>query len=175
MRPEPRSVAGAPGLFLTRQGDRLAVALRLPPAAGEKEVEVSVAGRTIRRGALAEAEQIVLSTEAKGSGPKVLSIRVTSSAGVKDYTAFLPSYQRMGGPATGPVVRRYRNVSLASVLSDLSTRAGLVFLVEGSLKRSVTAELRLDPPKLGVEALATYLGYEAHTDDLVVYTLTPRP
>ena len=171
----PRRAAASPGVILTQQGGGLAVALRLPSEGGERQVEVSSGGRTIYRGALADVGQIVLSTETKGSGPKLLPLRVASPTGAKDYTVFLPSYQRIGQPPTGAVVRRYREASLAHVLSDLSTRAGLIFFVEGPLERPVTAELRLDTPKAAVEALAAYLGYTAHTDDLVVYTLLPRP
>jgi hypothetical protein len=173
--PTPRRAPTSPGVILTQQGGGLAVALRLPAEEGEQQVVVSSGGRTIYRGALADVGQIVLSTETKGSGPKLLPLRVTSPTGAEDYTVFLPSYQRIGQPPTGAVVRRYREASLAHVLSDLSTRAGLIFFVEGSLERPVTAELRLDTPKAAVEALAAYLGYTAHTDDLVVYTLLPRP
>ena len=87
-------------MILTQQGGGLAVALRLPSEQGEQQVEISSGGRTIYRGALADVGQLVLSTETKGSGPKLLPLRVTSPSGARDYTVFLPSYQRIGRPAT---------------------------------------------------------------------------
>ena len=158
---------------LTRQGDKLAVAIKLGPSASGEAVQVQSGTQEIWRGALADEAQVVVSVEGTSGGQQTTPLTITSPSGSRSYTLFVPPFAQLGRQS-GAARRRYQGVPLAKVLSEMSARAGLVLLVEGPLDREVTGELALDQPKAAVETIAKYAGYAVRNDDLLVYTLTPQ-
>ncbi len=161
-------------VILTREGNQLALAVQLDSWPQGETVEVKTGDHDLWRGAPAGPQRIVVSLESKDGRPQILPITLTSPSGSRSYTLFAPPFSLLGRQS-GPAVRRYRNTPLSKVLADLSAKGGLVLLVEGGLDREVNGELALDTPKAAVETLAKYGGYAVRTDDLLVYTLTPRP
>jgi len=160
--------------LLTREGNQLALAVQLDSWPQGETVEVKTGDQELWRGAPAGPQRIVVSLEGKDGRPQTLPITLTSPSGSRSYTLFAPPFSLLG-QQSGPAVRRYHNTPLSKVLADLSAKGGLVLLVEGGLDREVNGELALDTPKAAVDTLAKYAGYSVRTDDLLVYTLTPRP
>ena len=161
-------------VILTREGNQLALAVQLDSWPQGETVEVKTGDQELWRGAPAGPQRIVVSLEGKDGRPQTLPITLTSPSGSRSYTLFAPPFALLG-QQSGPAVRRYHNTPLSKVLADLSAKGGLVLLVEGGLDREVNGELALDTPKAAVDTLAKYAGYIVRTDDLLVYTLTPRP
>lgn len=159
--------------LLVREGDRLALAVKLQDEPRGEMVEMKTRDQLLWRGIPASDQRIVLPREEKNGGPQAIPLTLTSPSGSRGYTLFAPPLSQLG-LQSGTARKRYEDVPLASVLSDLSTRAGLVLLVEGPLDRKVYGELALDQPNAAVETIAQYAGYSVQTDDLVAYTLTPR-
>jgi len=160
--------------LLTREGNQLALAVQLDSWPQGETVEVKTGDQELWRGAPAGPQRIVVSLEGKDGRPQTLPITLTSPSGSRSYTLFAPPFSLLG-QQSGPAVRRYHNTPLSKVLADLSAKGGLVLLVEGGLDREINGELALDMPKAAVDTLAKYAGYTVRTDDLLVYTLTPRP
>ncbi len=124
------------------------------------------------QGRAGEPAWIPLSAENIGPGPAAIRIRFEAGEGLREYVLFVPVLARLGESAASAPLACYKGIPLPTVLADLSALTGLVVLAESPLDIEFSGELPSGDPGAVLELLAADVGFDAHAEGELAYTLT---
>ncbi len=124
------------------------------------------------QGRAGEPAWIPLSADSIGPGPAAIRIRLEAAEGVREYVLFVPVLARLGESAASAPLACYKGIPLRNVLADFSALTGLVVLAESPLDIEFRGELPSGDPGAVLERLAADVGFDAHPEGELAYTLT---